>query len=106
MCRIYSHVQLNTRDKPEIVWQTLCCEEFVTSEQFPMRYCSTWLRPLLCYNIKRFVIEELVTKKSVPLYNVYVCTYAPRYVLFWDTNGETQCGIKEYPSTYVLPSYR
>ena len=56
--------------------------------------------------IKRFVIEELVTKKSVPLYNVYVCTYAPRYVLFWDTNGETQCGIKEYPSTYVLPSYR
>ena len=35
--------------------------EFVISEQFPMRYCSTWLRSLLCY-IKKFVIEEFVIR--------------------------------------------
>ena len=55
-------------NKPEIPDQTLCYkQEFVISEQFPMRYCNTWLRSLLCY-IKKFVIEEFV--KSVPLYYI------------------------------------
>ena len=35
-----------------------------------MRYCSTWLRSLLCY-IKKFVIEEFVIKV---LHCIYVCT--------------------------------
>ena len=39
------------------------------SEQFPMRYCSTWLKSLLCY-IKKFVIEEFVIR-------VLHCTYTP-----------------------------
>ena len=47
-------------NKPEIPIQTVCYkQEFVISEQFPMRYCSTWLRSLLCY-IKKFFIEEFV----------------------------------------------
>ena len=47
-------------NKPEIPGQTVCYkQEFVISEQFPMRYCSTWLRSLLCY-FKKFVIEEFV----------------------------------------------
>ena len=49
-------------NKPEIPGQSVCYkQEFVISEQFPMRYCSTWLRSLLCY-IKKFVIEELVIR--------------------------------------------
>ena len=43
-------------NKPEIPGQPVRYkQEFVISEQFPMRYCSTWLRSLLCY-IKTFVI--------------------------------------------------
>ena len=51
-------------NKPEIPGQTVCYkQEFVISEQFPMRYCNTWtwLRSLLCY-IKKFVIEEFVIR--------------------------------------------
>ena len=49
-------------NKPEILGQTVCYkQEFVISEQFPIRYCSTWLRSLLCY-IKKFVIEEFVIR--------------------------------------------
>ena len=49
-------------NKPEIPGQTVCYkQEFVISEQFPMRYCSTWLRSLLCY-IKKFVTEEFVIR--------------------------------------------
>ena len=29
--------------------------------QYSMRYCSTWLRSLLCY-IKKFVIDEFVIR--------------------------------------------
>ena len=49
-------------NKPEILGQTVCYkQEFVISGQFPMRYCSTWLRSLICY-IKKFVIEEFVIR--------------------------------------------
>ena len=47
-------------NKPEIPCQTVCYKQkFVISEQFPMRFCSTWLRSLLCY--------RGVCYKSVPL---------------------------------------
>ena len=49
-------------NKPEIPGQTVCYkQEFVISGLFHMRYCSTWLRSLLCY-IKKFVIEEFVKR--------------------------------------------
>ena len=49
-------------DKPEILGQTVRYkQEFVISGQCPMRYCSTWLRSLLCY-IKKFAIEEFVIR--------------------------------------------
>ena len=49
-------------NQPEIPRQPVCYkQEFVISEQFPMRYCSTWLRSLLC-DIKKFVIEEFVIR--------------------------------------------
>ena len=55
-------------NKPEIPGQTVCYkQEFVISEQFPMRYCSTWLRSLLCY-IKKFVIEEFVIRVFHSMY--------------------------------------
>ena len=55
-------------NKPKIPVQTVCCkQEFVISGQFPMRYCSTWLRSLLCY-IKKFVIEKFVIR-------VFHCIY-------------------------------
>ena len=60
----YPLIQRNTRsyNKPEIPGQTVCYKhEFVISEQSPMRYCSTWLRTLLCY-IKKFIIEEFVIR--------------------------------------------
>ena len=57
--RNFSAIQYN---KPEIPGQTVCYkQEFVISGQFHMRYCSTWLRSLLCY-IKKFVIEEIVIR--------------------------------------------
>ena len=62
-------------NKPEIPGQTVCYkQEFVMSEQFPMRYCSTWLRSLLCY-IKKFVIEEFVIRvfHCIMLCGVHVC---------------------------------
>ena len=58
-------------NKPEIPGQTVSHkQEFVASGQFPKAmtsamyysaFCSTWLRPLLCY-IKVFVIEEFVIR--------------------------------------------
>ena len=52
----------HSHNKPEIPGQSVCYkQEFVISGQFPMRYCSTWLRSLLCY-IKNFVIEEFVIR--------------------------------------------
>ena len=52
----------HTYNKSEIPCQTVCYkQEFVISGQFSMRYCSTWLRSLLCY-IKKFVIEEFVIR--------------------------------------------
>ena len=63
-------------NKPEIPGQIICYkQEFVISEQFPMSYCSTWLRSLLCY-IKKFVIEELVIR-------VLHCTF--RYKPCWSS---------------------
>ena len=48
--------------KPEFPGLIFCYkQEFVISGQFPMRYCSTWLRSLLCY-IRNFVIEEFVIR--------------------------------------------
>ena len=75
-------------NEPEIPCQTVCYkQEFVISEQFPMRYCSTWLRSLLCY-IKKFVIEEFVIRvfhcicTYVHIYciNTLVHTYVHTYV--------------------------
>ena len=55
-------------NKPEIPGQTVCYkQEFVISEQFTMKYCSTWLRSLLHY-IKKFDIEEFVIR-------VFHCTH-------------------------------
>ena len=49
-------------NKPEIPGQTVCYnQEFVISEQFPMRYYSTWLGSLLRF-IKKYVIEEFVIR--------------------------------------------
>ena len=60
-CGIVDTVE-HSYNKPEIPEQTVCYkQEFVISKQFPMRYCSTWLRSLLCY-IKKFVIEEFVIR--------------------------------------------
>ena len=61
---LYVHVQWNTHyyNKPEIPGRTVCYkQEFVISEQFTMRYCSTWLSSLLCY-IKKFVMEEFAIR--------------------------------------------
>ena len=61
-------------NKPEILGQTVCYkQEFVISEQFPRRYCSTWLRSLLCY-IKKFVIKGFVIR-------VVHCMWVHTYVL-------------------------
>ena len=61
---MYAHIVKHSYNKPEIPGQTVCYkQEFVISEQFPMRYCSTWLRSLLCY-IQKFAIDEFVI--SVP----------------------------------------
>ena len=71
-------LQLNTHNKPEIPGQSVCYkQEFVISGQFPMRYCSTWLRLLLCY-IKKFVIEEFVIR-------VLHCTLLERPLAQWAT---------------------
>ena len=60
-------------NKPGIPDQTVCYkQEFVISEQFPMRYCSTWLRSLLCY-IKKFVIEEFVIRVFHCICTAIIC---------------------------------
>ena len=65
---IYAHTVEHSHNKQDILGQTVCHkQEFVISEQFPTRYCSTWLRSLLCY-IKKFVIEEFFIR-------VFHCTY-------------------------------
>ena len=62
-------------NKPEIPGQTVCYkQEFVISEQFPMRYCSTWLRSLLCYS-KKFIIEEFVIRVLHCMLHLYASTY-------------------------------
>ena len=62
-------------NKPEIPGQTVCYkQEFVISEQFPMRYCSTWLKSLLCY-IKKFVIEEFVIREFHCVSELKGCIY-------------------------------
>ena len=77
---IYSHSTLiyitrtveHSYNKPEIPGQSVCYkQEFVISGQFPMRYCSTRLRLLLCY-IKKYVIEEFVIRV---FHCMYVCMY-------------------------------
>ena len=56
------HTVEHSYNKPEIPGQSVCYkQEFVVFGQFPMRYCSTWLRSLLCY-IKNFFIEEFVIR--------------------------------------------
>ena len=64
-CCIFEHLHNTVEhsyNKPDIPGQTVCYkQEFVISEQFPIRYCSTWLRSLLCYTKKPF-IEEFVTR--------------------------------------------
>ena len=76
-------------NKPEIPGQIVCYkQEFVISEQFPMRYCSTWLRSLLCY-IKKLVIEEFVIR-----------------VLHCICVGLERCRLRQvllYKDMYVLP---
>ena len=63
-----------TYNKTEIPGQTVCYkQEFAISEQFPMRYCSTWLRSLLCY-IKKFVIEEFVIRVFHCIYKYTSCS--------------------------------
>ena len=73
------YVQWNTHITNQKFRVKLCYkQEFVISEQFPMRYCSTWLRSLLCY-IKKFVIEEFVIRvlHCICCYSlVYVCVCA------------------------------
>ena len=60
--RKYACTVEHSYNKPEIPCQTVCHkQESVISEQFPMRYCSTCLRSLLCY-IKKFVIEEFAIR--------------------------------------------
>ena len=55
-------------NKPEILGQTVCYkQEFVISEQYSMRYCSTWLRSFLCY-VYQEISYRRVCYKSVPLY--------------------------------------
>ena len=39
-----------------------------------MRYCSTWLRSLLCY-IKKFVIEEFVIREFHCICELKGCIY-------------------------------
>ena len=57
---MYVHTVEHSYNNPEILGQTVCHkQEFVISEQFPMRYYSTWSRSLLCY-ITKLVIEEFV----------------------------------------------
>ena len=70
-------------NKPEFPGQTVCYkQEFVISGQFPMRYCSTWLKSLLCY-IKKFVIEEFVIR----VFHC-ICIYAVfGGLLTWDQNA-------------------
>ena len=41
-----------------------------------MRYCSTWLRSLLCY-IKKFLIEEFVVRV---LHSILNMTYVHAYM--------------------------
>ena len=77
-------------NKPEIPGQTVWYkQEFVISEQFPMRYCSTWLRPLLCY-IKKFVIVEFVIR-------VLHCIHIQPLARVGGTRG--------YSSLFVCKSY-
>ena len=49
-------------------------QEFVISKTIPIRYCSTWLRSLLCY-IQNFVIEEFVIRVFHCTCMLYVYTY-------------------------------
>ena len=58
------HTVEHSYNKPEILGQTVCYDQkfvIILSDQFPIRYCSTWLRSLLCI-IKKFVIEEFVIR--------------------------------------------
>ena len=70
---MYLHTVEHSYNKPKTPGQTVCYkQEFVISEQFPMRYCSTWLRSLLCY-IEEFVIREF---HCITYVHTYVCMYA------------------------------
>ena len=89
------YVQWNTHilNKPEIPGQTVCYkQEFVIysiSEQFPMRYCSTWLRSLLCH-IKKFVIGCSTVR-------AYICVSLIHQPAWFD--------IRMYVRTYVHTNF-
>ena len=52
----YVYTVEHSYNKTEIPGQTVCYKQkFVISEQFPMRYCSTWLRYV--HIIEEFVIR-------------------------------------------------
>ena len=81
-------------NKPEIPDQTGCYkQEFVISEQFPMSYCSTWLRSLLCH-IKKFVVEELVIRVfHCTCILLGVCNFTRKKITkLMDCKG-TYCGV-------------
>ena len=86
-------------NKPEIPGQSVCYkQEFVISGQFPMRYCSTWLRLLLCY-IKKFVIEEFVIRvvSCLGVLQQIKCCSTPRQ----DTTITTPLYIGMYVICYI-----
>ena len=60
-----------------------------------MRYCSTWLKSLLCY-IKKFVIEEFVIRVLHCTYihctqYICTCTYTTQYI----------CTLTQYVHMYA-----
>ena len=68
-----TYVQWNTHITNQ--GQTVCYKQkFVISKQFPIRYCSSWLRSLLYY-IKKNCYRG-VCHKSVPLYVHMILTLA------------------------------
>ena len=74
----YTRTVEHSYNKPEIPGQSVCYkQEFVISGQFPMRYCSTWLRSLLCYTYQELCYRE-VCYKSAPLYIQCIVLCRPR----------------------------
>ena len=93
-------------NKPEIPGQTVCYkQEFVISGQFSMRYCSTWLRSLLCY-IKKFVIEVFVIRvfRCILFSTFLMRQVLSRFIIFWNIffskTGSTEASDPTRTVTY------